>query len=101
VTFSTLFSRHLIRFNEILIRNYELFLRFYEIIIRFLRNLISGHCEFGKKPTNPTTLSFTSLDRPYNPHNPSSVTELINKLKWHSLQQRRVWADVTLMYKVV
>ena len=41
------------------------------------------------------------LNRPYNPHNPSSVTELINKLQWPSLQQRRVWADVTLMYKVV
>ena len=26
---------------------------------------------------------------------------MINSLKWPSLQQRRVWADVTLMYKVV
>ena len=40
-------------------------------------------------------------NQPYNPHNPSSVTEMINHLKWPSLQQRRVWADVTLMYKVV
>ena len=32
----------------------------------------------------------------YNPHNPSSVTEMINHLKWPSLQQHRVWADVTL-----
>ena len=37
----------------------------------------------------------------YNPHNPSSVTEMINHLKWPSIQQRRVLADVTLMYKVV
>ena len=40
-------------------------------------------------------------NQPYNPHNPSSVTEMINHLKWPSLQQRRVWVDVTLMYKVV
>ena len=40
-------------------------------------------------------------NQPYNPHNPSSVTEMLNHLKWPRLQQRRVWADVTLMYKVV
>ena len=40
-------------------------------------------------------------NQPYNPHNRTSVTEMINSLKWPSLQQRRVWADVTLMYKVV
>ena len=34
-------------------------------------------------------------------HNPISVTEMINHLEWPSLQQHRVWADVTLMYKVV
>ena len=31
----------------------------------------------------------------------SSVTEMLNKLKWPSLEQRRVWTDATLMYKVV
>ena len=41
------------------------------------------------------------MNQPYNPHNPSSVTDMIAKLNWPSLQQRRVWADVTLMYKVV
>ena len=40
-------------------------------------------------------------NQPYNPHNPSSVTEMINHLKWPCLQQRRVWEYVTLMYKVV
>ena len=41
------------------------------------------------------------MNQPYSPHNPSSVTEMLNKLKWPSLEQRRVWTDVTLMYKVV
>ena len=41
------------------------------------------------------------MNQPYSPHNPSSVTEKLNKLKWPSLEQRRVLTDVTLMYKVV
>ena len=40
-------------------------------------------------------------NQPYNPHNPSSVTEMINHLKWPSLQQGRAWADVTIMNKVI
>ena len=40
------------------------------------------------------------MNQPYNPHNPSSVTDMIAKLNWPSLQQRRICADVTL-YKVV
>ena len=41
------------------------------------------------------------MNQPYSTYNPSSVTEMLNKLKWPSLEQRRVWTDVTLMYKVV
>ena len=41
------------------------------------------------------------MNQPYSPHNPISVTEMLNKLKWPSLEQRRVWTDVTLMYKRV
>ena len=41
------------------------------------------------------------MNQPYSPHNPSSVSEMLNKLKWPSLEQRRVWTDATLMYKVV
>ena len=41
------------------------------------------------------------MNQPYSPHNPSSVAEMLNKLKWPSLEQRRVQTDVTLMYKVV
>jgi hypothetical protein len=41
------------------------------------------------------------FNRPYNLHNPSSASELINKIQWPSLQLLRVWAVVTLMYKVV
>ena len=40
-------------------------------------------------------------NQPYNPHNPTSVTNLLQELQWTSLQQRRSWADLTLMYKVV
>ena len=41
------------------------------------------------------------MNQPYSPHNPSSVTEMLNKLRWPSLEQCRVLTDVTLMYKVV
>ena len=36
--------------------------------------------------------------QPYSPLNLSSVTEMLNKLKWPSLEQRRVWTDVTLFF---
>jgi hypothetical protein len=41
VTFSTFFSRNIIRFYEIFIRYYEIFIRYYEIFIRNNEILIS------------------------------------------------------------
>ena len=40
-------------------------------------------------------------NQPYSHSNPTSVTEILNKLQWPSLQQRRFWVDVTLVYKMV
>ena len=41
------------------------------------------------------------LNKPYNHINPSSADELIDKLQWPLLRQRRVWTDCILMYKIV
>ena len=40
-------------------------------------------------------------NKPYNPNNPTSVSELLTDLKWPSLQHRRACADNILLYKVV
>ena len=40
-------------------------------------------------------------NKPYNPERPDSVTSMIQEMKWNTLEQRRIWTDVTLMYKVV
>lgn len=40
-------------------------------------------------------------DKPYNPEKLHSVTSMMQKLKWSTIEQRRVWTDVTLMYKEV
>ena len=40
-------------------------------------------------------------NKPYNPERPDSVTSMIQEMKWNTLEQRRIWTDVTLMHKVV
>lgn len=40
-------------------------------------------------------------NKPYNLEKPESVTSLIQEMKWNTLEQRRIWTDATLMYKVV
>ena len=39
--------------------------------------------------------------RPFNPHQPDSVSHIISSLQWHSLQSRRQRADIILLYRVV
>ncbi|KAK6191216.1 hypothetical protein SNE40_002953 [Patella caerulea] len=41
------------------------------------------------------------LSKPYNCQNPSSVTLMIQQLNWPSLEQRRQYSDLVLMFKVV
>ena len=40
-------------------------------------------------------------NKPYNWQNPTSSTQIVTDLQWPTLEQRRTWADATLMYKVV
>ena len=37
-------------------------------------------------------------NKQYNPERPDSVTSVIQEIKWNTLEQRRIWTDVTLMY---
>ena len=39
--------------------------------------------------------------RPFNPHQPDSVSSIISSLQWHSLQSRRQRAVIILLYRVV
>lgn len=39
-------------------------------------------------------------NRPFNPNNPDSVTDMMTTLRWTPLYQRRILSDVTFMYKL-
>jgi hypothetical protein len=41
------------------------------------------------------------LNQPYDHKNPSSVTTMLQQLRWPTLEQRRSSADLILMYKIV
>jgi hypothetical protein len=41
------------------------------------------------------------LNKPYNPNKPDSVSVMIKDLNWTPLYQRRIYTDITLMYKVI
>ena len=57
------------------------------------------HRKYKSKDRTGTARWVTN--QPCNPLNLSSVAKMVEHLEWPSLQQRRLWADVTLMYKPI